>query len=264
MRKGKRADFVAHWNVGKKLMYTRCPKCEAVYRVNATVLAHARGLVQCGECSRSFSSLSFLFDQWPAGKPKGPAKGADAAPPRLSKPSKKPEPKDDTVSESKEELEKANKRSHQIWLRASAVLLVLTIFNAGWAFREPLKQNTPLGTWLASSEDTQTTHGGLLKDPAQIQLVSRDMHTHPTRTGILVLSLTFVNRAQNVQAYPEMEITLLDATNQQVARRRFPPTDYLRSGTDTSKGLATDVYLPVLLELGDPGEQAVGFEIAFF
>ena len=28
-------------------------------------------------------------------------------------------------------------------------------------------------------------------------------------------------------------------------------------------GLATDVYLPVLLELGDPGEQAVGFEIQF-
>jgi hypothetical protein len=90
------------------------------------------------------------------------------------------------------------------------------------------------------------------------------MHTHPTRTGILVLSLTFVNLAEQVQAYPEMEITLLDASNQQVAKRRFPPTDYLRAGTDTSSGLAADVYLPVLLELGDPGEQAVGFEIAFF
>ena len=56
----------------------------------------------------------------------------------------------------------------------------------------------------------------------------------------------------------------MDATNQQVAKRRFPATDYLRTGTDTSPGLATDVYLPVLLELGDPGEQAVGFEIAFF
>lgn len=245
-------------------MYTRCPKCDAVYRVNAAVLAHARGLVQCGGCNRSFSSLSFLFDEWPTGKPQGPAKGADAAPPILQKPSKKPEPKDDTIAESKKEFEKATKRNRQTWVTASVILLVLTIANASWAFRDQLIQHSPLKSWLNQSGDPQAGLGGLLKDPAQIQLVSRDMHTHPTRAGILVLSLTFVNLAQYTQAYPVMEITLLDATNQQVAKRRFPPTDYLRKGTDTSLGLATDVYLPVLLELGDPGEQAVGFEIVFF
>ena len=90
------------------------------------------------------------------------------------------------------------------------------------------------------------------------------MHTHPTRSGILVLSLTFVNLAQSRQVFPEMEITLLDGSNQQVARRRFQPADYLSTGSNIQSGLATDVYLPVLLELGDPGEQAVGFEIKFF
>ncbi len=245
-------------------MYTRCPKCEAVYRVNAPLLAQARGLVQCGGCNRSFSSLSFLFDEWPTGKPQGPAKGAKAAPPLLSKPSKKPAPIDDGVAASKQEFEQASKRNHQNWVTAAVVILALTIANAGWTFREPIKQHTPLGQWLNQSADSQTADVGLFKDTSQIQLVSRDMHTHPTRTGILVLSLTFVNLAPQVQAYPDMEITLLDATNQQVAKRRFPPTDYLRAGTNTSSGLAMDVYLPVLLELGDPGEQAVGFEIAFF
>jgi predicted Zn finger-like uncharacterized protein len=245
-------------------MYTRCPKCELVYRVNAPMLAHARGLVQCGGCNRSFSALSFLFDEWPTGKAKGPAKGNDAAPPTLSKPSKKPKPKDDGAAESKQAIEKANQRNHQNWVRAAIVILTLTIVNAGWTFREPIKRFTALGGWLNPSGDSQIVDGALLKDSAQIQLVSRDMHTHPTRSGILVLSLTFVNLAQYAQSYPEMEITLLDATNQQVAKRRFPPADYLRTGTDTSSGLATDVYLPVLLELGDPGEQAVGFEIAFF
>jgi predicted Zn finger-like uncharacterized protein len=245
-------------------MYTRCPKCESVYRVNASLLAHARGLVQCGGCNRSFSSLSFLFDEWPTGKAQGPAKGADAAPPLLSKVSKKPPPKDDGIAESKLAFEKASKRNHQSWVTAAVVLLSLTLANAGWTFREPIKQNTPLGAWLNQSDESQTVDDGLFKDTKQIQLVSRDMHTHPTRTGILVLSLTFVNLAQNVQAYPEMEITLLDATNQQVAKRLFLPTDYLRAGTNTLSGLATDVYLPVLLELGDPGDQAVGFEIAFF
>jgi hypothetical protein len=104
---------------------------------------------------------------------------------------------------------------------------------------------------------------GLLKDPRRIQLVSRDMHTHPTRSGILVLSLTFVNLSQRNQEFPELEITLMDAANQPVAQRRLQPVDYLRPGADIQTGLAADVYLPVLLELGDPGDQAVGFEIRF-
>ena len=48
-----------------------------------------------------------------------------------------------------------------------------------------------------------------------------------------------------------------------IAQRRFRPADYLRPGTNTETGLAADVFLPVLLELGDPGTQAVGFEIRF-
>ena len=109
----------------------------------------------------------------------------------------------------------------------------------------------------------QVEEQGLLKDPEKIQMVSRDMHTHPTRSGILVLSLTFVNLAPRNQVYPELEVTLTDAAHQPVAQRRLQPADYLRPGSDIAAGLATDVYLPVLLELGDPGDQAVGFEIRF-
>ena len=89
------------------------------------------------------------------------------------------------------------------------------------------------------------------------------MHTHPTRSGILVLSLTFVNLTERSQVFPELEITLMDAGNQPVAQRQFHPEDYLRPGADTDAGMAADVYLPVLLELGDPGDLAVGFEIRF-
>jgi hypothetical protein len=109
----------------------------------------------------------------------------------------------------------------------------------------------------------QIEQGGLLKDPQNIQLVSHDIHTHPTRSGILVLSLTFVNLAQRQQVFPDLELTLLDSASQPVARRLLQPMDYLRPGVDTRAGFAADVYLPVLLELGDPGEQAVGFEVRF-
>ena len=143
------------------------------------------------------------------------------------------------------------------------LLILLTIINTTWTFRQPLLENPKIGAWVNQAGWWSVKQQGLLKDPQQIQLVSRDMHTHPTRSGILVLSLTFVNLAQHSQAFPELEVTLLDAANQPVARRRLQPKVYLRPGADTSSGLKTDVYLPVLLELGDPGEQAVGFEIQF-
>jgi hypothetical protein len=144
------------------------------------------------------------------------------------------------------------------------VLLVLvTMANSVWTFREPLLELPAINAGLKQAGWLQPEREGLLKDPQQVQLVSRDMHTHPTRSGILVLSLTFVNLAQHSQVFPVLEITLLDVANQPVARRQLQPADYLRPGADTKSGLVTDVYLPVLLELGDPGDQAVGFEIQF-
>jgi len=149
------------------------------------------------------------------------------------------------------------------WRLATVLLVLITIIHITWTFREPLLANPVISNWMKQAGWLQVEQQGLLKDPKQIQLVSRDMHTHPTRSGILVLSLTFVNLAPRNQVFPELEVTLLDASSQPVAQRRLQPTDYLRPGADTEAGMAADVYLPVLLELGDPGDQAVGFEIRF-
>jgi predicted Zn finger-like uncharacterized protein len=244
-------------------MFTRCPQCKTVHPLTAAELSHARGLVQCGHCGRSFSALSFLFDEWPAGAAHGPAKGPNVVPPILLG----TEAGDDaagTAAPEVEQPEEAGKDPGRLaWGLAVAILALLTIANAAWTFREPLAEKTGFTVWTEQADSSQQEKDGLLKEPQKIQLVSRDMHTHPTRSGILVLSLTFVNLAQRSQVFPDLEITLLDATNQAVARRRLLPAEYLRTGANTTAGLAKDVYLPVLLEFGDPGEQAVGFEIRF-
>lgn len=242
-------------------MYTRCPQCKIVHPLNAALVSHARGLVQCGECGRTFSALSFLFDSWPSGQAHGPARGPNAAPPvlkaRKESGDKPPVPEEDVVDDTGDEPR------HIAWALATALLVLLTVANAAWTFREPLLGIPAINARMTDAGWLQTEPEGLLKDPQKVQLVSRDMHTHPTRSGILVLSLTLVNLAQHSQEFPQLEVTLLDAANQAVARRRLQPSDYLRPGADIGNGLAKDVYLPVLLELGDPGEQAVGFEIRF-
>lgn len=257
-------------------MYTRCPQCKTVHILKAVELAQARGLVQCGPCGRTFSALSFLFDEWPEGEPSRPESGPGVTLPVLEPapaadaPATEPSPGSDTpVSESSPdtgtgESEPPPRNIHRLaWLVATGVLAITTIANAAWTFREPLLNNPRISVWFNKQVESQVNEHGLLRDPQKIQLVSRDMHTHPTRSGILVLSLTFVNLAAGNQAFPELEVTLTDASNQPVARRRLQPSEYLRPGAAIDAGLAADVYLPVLLELGDPGEQAVGFEIRF-
>jgi len=246
-------------------MYTRCPQCKTVHILKAGNLAQARGLVQCGPCGRTFSALSFLFDEWPAGEPCRPESGPGVTLPVLEPAPVAAAPKtEEAPGPATGEAEAPARNNHLLAWRVATVLLALaTVANLGWTFREPLLNNPRISAWFNEGNETRVDEHGLFRDPQKIQLVSRDMHTHPTRSGILVLSLTFVNLAPRNQVFPELEVTLTDASNQPVARRRLQPAEYLRPGADIDAGLATDVYLPVLLELGDPGEQAVGFEISF-
>lgn len=243
-------------------MFTRCPQCKTVHPLTAALVSHARGLVQCGNCNRTFSSLSFLFDEWPSGQAHRPAKGANAAPPVIGYLEKTDEVnKNSSAEEEPDEI--AGSQNRLAWLFAMTLLVLLTMANTAWTFREPLMENPGINAWIKQTGWLQIHQEGLLKGPQLIQLVSRDMHSHPTRSGILILNLTFVNLAQQSQLFPELELTLLDEVNQPIARRRLQPGDYLRAGADTKAGLGADVYLPVLLELADPGEHAVGFEIRF-
>jgi len=245
-------------------MFTRCPKCKTAHPLSAQILAHAQGSVQCGQCGNTFSALQFLFEGLPSGKPIDAGTDPDVNPPVIGKRTQKTKTTKKTrnteIEHKTEEQETAgadlnSDRMH--WHLMAAVLVLVTIANIGWTFREPLLENSTISGWF------QVKQEGLLTDPGQFKLISRDMHSHPTRSGILVLSLTFVNLASRPQVFPTLEITLLDGSNQPIARRRFEPADYLRPGASTESGLATDVFLPVLLELADPGEQAIGFEIQF-
>ena len=100
------------------------------------------------------------------------------------------------------------------------------------------------------------------RDLDSIHLVSRDMRSHPTQPGRLRLSATIINRADRTQRYPAIVVTLEDATGSTLISRRFKPSDYL-GATASAAGMPPGVYVPVVLELEDPGEQAVGFELAF-
>ena len=242
-------------------MFTRCPQCKTVHKLQSAQLSHAHGLVKCGQCGRSFSALNFLYDEWPAGAAYRPGKGARRGTPVLGGEQRIDTRQDDPGHE--EPARNGRWMKRLAWPLATILLALLTAANVAWTFRDSLAENPVVSPWLERVGWLQQEPRGLLKASQQLQLVSHDMHSHPTRAGILVLSMTIVNLAAHPQVYPVLEVTLLDEVNQPVARRRLQPADYLRVDADVDAGLAPEVYLPILLEFADPGMRAVGFEIRF-
>ena len=103
----------------------------------------------------------------------------------------------------------------------------------------------------------------MFRDLDQIHLVSRELKSHPFKDGRLQLTATIVNRAQQSQPFPELEVILLDSGGDAVSQARFAPSDYLAAGTPTNTLMTPQAYLPLTLEIPDPGQQAVGFELKF-
>ena len=48
-------------------MYTQCPECDTIFRVNAALLRAAQGQVRCGVCDATFDAIRFLTDEIESG-----------------------------------------------------------------------------------------------------------------------------------------------------------------------------------------------------
>ena len=149
------------------------------------------------------------------------------------------------------------------WITVFILLLLITLSNLLWTFREPLMENAVVQDFLVDAGMLKKKTAEPFRDVGRIHLVSRDMHSHPTRAGMLALSATFLNRAEKTQPYPVIEVTLTDASNTPLARRAFTPAEYLPARTASQSGLAPNVHVPILLEFADPGSSSVGFELKF-
>lgn len=238
-------------------MYTLCPHCQTVHPLTAELLAQAGGWMQCGDCEKRFNALDALYDEYPDGAAPPAPKSGTWSPPSLHS-------RRETVEATPAFLEPdAPDRIHWAWKAAVPLLLVVTVANAAWTFRDQLPREGAIAQFL----QRQGVEGfePPVAQPAtgRIHLVTRDIHPHPTRAGVLVLSATFVNLAGESQPYPVLSIALMDADNHPLVAREFEPDEYLARGWDATEQLQPDQHVPILLEFADPGEKAVGFELDF-
>jgi predicted Zn finger-like uncharacterized protein len=272
-------------------VYTRCPGCHTVHPVNAALLASGGGRYRCGKCNKVSNALEALFDAWPAAGARAPILGQlpvlgltlDLQAAARSRRSADGADAGEGQGESSADNAAADEAGagHRgaglrwlvrvTWITAALVIAVVVAFQVAEFQGEPLLERAPLRSTIERLGLGEEPAAAPFRDLERIHVVSRELRSHPTLPGRLRLSATIVNRAARAQPWPDLEITLLDAAGQQVVRTQFSPADYLAAGsaagraTDSAAGagMTPQAYLPLTLDLDDPGRQAVGFELEF-
>lgn len=244
-------------------MFTRCQACHTVYPVNAALLARGQGKFRCGKCRKVGNALEALFDQWPDAGQAAPAAGD--LPELGAALSLKNTPPAEAGDDSSGTPVQPRRRTLQrvVWVGGGLVLLVIIAIYTSSYFGQPLLEHPRLQPLLIQLGIRQPPPATPFRDLAAIELVSREMKAHPDRPGILLLNATIVNRASQRQAYPAIEITLLDMAGEVMQAGLFQPKDYLSRSAELRSGMAPGAFLSIALELPDPGIPAVGFELQF-
>jgi predicted Zn finger-like uncharacterized protein len=101
------------------------------------------------------------------------------------------------------------------------------------------------------------------RDVSKIQLINRDVRSHPTAKNALLISVSFVNQAGSDQPYPDILLTMSNLSGELVARRQFSPPEYLDKLYNQFLLMESGTPVHVTLAVIDPGEDAINFEFSF-
>ncbi|HLX27829.1 MAG TPA: DUF3426 domain-containing protein [Casimicrobiaceae bacterium] len=78
---------------------------------------------------------------------------------------------------------------------------------------------------------------GPLHDAGALSIDASDLRADPAHHGLLKLTATIRNRASYPIAWPHLELTLTDASDNVVARRALAPTEYAGPAADPAGGI---------------------------
>jgi predicted Zn finger-like uncharacterized protein len=264
-------------------MYTQCPECLSVFSVDARTIAQAHGFVMCGHCGAGFDCIGTLADQLPP-EPFNelPSHEPGVEPPRVElvvyrpQPAIPEEPQQEapprTVEDAFADLvvtprfardRHADRPRRWPWVLACVLLLLGLASQLAWALREPLITDPNTGPLLREACAMLQCQLPPVRDVAKLRLLARDVQTHPTVPGALLISATLRNDAAFTQPWPVVTIRLSDGNGKVIAMRRLNPYEYLDDTDALRRGLAPGASSALVFEVEDPGHQAVAFDLGF-
>ena len=260
-------------------MHTRCPNCKTLFRITEAQLAMARGMVRCGFCKRVFNARS--EDDAAAGEAAVETVDLRATRPEreqdieldafiandghATRPSLSDDPDESALYDS---IDSGSGRRHSTaatvaWSLAILALIAALALEYAWFNQPQLLQNPglkPLTAGLCEFADCEHMQK---RDPAQIEMMSRNIYSHPNRKNALMISTALVNQADFAQPHPDVQIDFSNVRGELVASRRFIPEEYLQLDSEQIGLLQTGEQIAFALEIRDPGRDAITYEFSF-
>ena len=260
-------------------MYARCPHCSTIFRVTAPQLSAAQGWVRCGQCRGAFDALGSLADQAEGfvsvtGIPLTPVGATIPAEPIVSRASV-PLPAEEAFDivnaptinmyehAVKPEAVRHGWAGTLAWTAVNLFLIILLVAQYAYFTRDDLARYPELRPSLEAMCGVMGCEIPLMRDVKRISLVNRELRSHPDVANALLVKAALINNAPFPQPYPVLQLSLSNVAGQIVAVRRFQPAEYLAKTINLKEGMAPQKPVEVVLELVDPGQNAISFEFEF-
>ena len=266
---------------------TQCPGCYTRFRVTTEQLTAHNGIVRCGLCSAIFNAPEHLQDDEPSPQLALPIQHTDNDIPQTESLPKESTPVESeltpTVTGSDEletlfqQIVAAEETSHTHiekpkpkplrwpWLLGSLLLILFGLAQFAYFFRVDLAAQLPgLKPALLGYCDLLKCTVPLPKKLDLINIESSDLDADPQQPAIVNLSAVLHNRADYVQAYPNIELSLTDIQDKVLARRIFMPSEYLKAGDDEKMGLTSNRELNIKLHLDTADLKPTGYKLLLF
>jgi len=272
-------------------MQTQCPHCNTKFRVTETQVETADGFVRCGICKEVFNAIEVNKQQFTQALDEAITESEPAINPAFIETAADKEAFNineipDSASK-KDAFDFFNEESHEslqhvvpdnfresystsssllstaLW-SIGILLLTATLFiEYAWFNRDQLNKIPELQATIQSICLQLQCKDISIRDPAKIELITRNVYSHPNEKSALMVNVTMKNNATFAQPYPVMQIDFSDIRGNSVAARRFRPADYLDKDKQQSMLIQPGNSVSIALEIQDPGKQAMTYEFNF-
>jgi len=251
-------------------MQTQCPECQTTFNITQQHLNIANGQVRCTQCQAVFDGYASMQD---SSVPEPPQLDEIAQTARNTNLGNTTDINSHTpnsliysalLEEDNNTPGLASALSQALFTLLSVALLIILLLQFAYLKRSELADIPKLTPYIHQACDSvQQCNIPAKRALDQFQLESRHIYAHPNTAKALVVTATFRNNASFTQPYPILVLSMSNVRGQEVATRRFLPAEYLDKSSDEEAGIAAQQSSSISLELADPGDQAMAFEIDF-
>ncbi len=241
-------------------MQTKCPACKTVFHLTEAQASAASGMTQCGVCHHYFNALGSRVDT-------------------ISRKAGSYSLKDMLVLKSRDlaakdlfaSLKNAYVHKHPgapwwtttLWTLLILLSLAAVLAQLAWFHREALSAREELRPYVLMACERLPCELKQQVSLEQIELLNRDVRSHPAIKGALLITATFINHADFEQPYPKIGLRLSALNGEIIARRYFEPEEYLKKDYQASSLMGIDLPVTMIMEVVDPGREAVSYRFDF-